>query len=125
MSEGHGAQPASIYNARLYFDYVQRQDLGAFSGTFEEFLQAQQAELPGTVQDLAASVEQPSVGGLDEDRLQADIANLQEGHRLCCVLAHGKHRVWGAEHLLAALEACGVHDARIEIEGGHGKLTVA
>jgi hypothetical protein len=23
MSEGHGAQPASIYNARLYFDYVQ------------------------------------------------------------------------------------------------------
>ncbi|PRW20734.1 UDP-3-O-[3-hydroxymyristoyl] N-acetylglucosamine deacetylase [Chlorella sorokiniana] len=26
--------------------------------------------------------------------------------------------VWGTEHLLAALECCGVHNARIEVEGG-------
>lgn len=64
---------------------------------------------------------QVAIAGLDEDRLQADVNNVQEGYRQCCVLARGDHRVWGAEHLLAALEACGIHDARIEIEGGHGK----
>lgn len=37
------------------------------------------------------------------------------------VLARGDSAVWGAEHLLAALECCGVDDARIEIEGGKGK----
>jgi UDP-3-O-acyl-N-acetylglucosamine deacetylase len=50
--------------------------------------------------------------------LLADVPSLQEGHRWCTVLGTEGAAVWGTEHLLAALECCGVHNARIEVEGG-------
>ena len=60
------------------------------------------------------------LGESGEERLLAHVTNLKHGHRCCTVLARGDACIWGAEHLLAALEACGVDNARIEIEGGRG-----
>lgn len=65
---------------------------------------------------------QPSTGHAGEYRLLADVSSLQQGHRWCTVLAGAETVIWGAEHLLAALECCGVHNARIEVEGGKGML---
>lgn len=45
---------------------------------------------------------------------------MQQGPNCTSVLEQGGFGVWGAEHLLAALECCGVDNARIEIEGGKG-----
>lgn len=64
---------------------------------------------------------QPICGHPGEDRMQAHVSNLQPGHEWCTVLAQGDEAIWGAEHLLAALECCGVDNARIEIEGGQGE----
>ncbi len=65
---------------------------------------------------------QPSMGKAGETRLLADVSRLQEGHRWCTVLGEESTAIWGTEHLLAALECCGVHNARIEVEGGKGTL---
>jgi hypothetical protein len=65
---------------------------------------------------------QPVEGQPGEERLPAHASHLQQGHRCCSVLAApGGAAIWGAEHLLATLEACGVDNARIEIEGGRGE----
>ncbi|KAI7838145.1 hypothetical protein COHA_008076 [Chlorella ohadii] len=58
------------------------------------------------------------MGKAGETRLLADVSRLQEGHRWCTVLGEESTAIWGTEHLLAALECCGVHNARIEVEGG-------
>lgn len=42
----------------------------------------------------------------------------QQGPSCTSVLEQGDAELWGSEHLLAALECCGVDNARIEIEGG-------
>lgn len=65
---------------------------------------------------------QPCTGQLEEARLSAQVCNLQQGHRWCTVLDLDGTAIWGTEHLLAALECCGVDNARIEVEGGKGKL---
>lgn len=45
-------------------------------------------------------------------------AQYAEGTAVQTVLRRGEAEVRGVEHLLAALEACGVDNCRIEIEGG-------
>lgn len=65
---------------------------------------------------------QPVPGSLGETRLPAHVSNLQQGPRWCSVLRVGTFEILGAEQLLAALECCGVDNARIEVEGGRGKL---
>ena len=64
---------------------------------------------------------QPIAGQPGEGRLLAHADSLQQGQHCCSVLGHGDDAVWGAEHLLAALECCGVDNARIELEGGRGE----
>lgn len=64
---------------------------------------------------------QPCTGQLGETRLPAQVCNLQQGQRWCTALGLDGTAVWGTEHLLAALECCGVDNARIEVEGGKGK----
>ncbi len=64
---------------------------------------------------------QPAVGQAGEARMPAHVSSLmQQGPNCTSVLEQGGFGVWGAEHLLAALECCGVDNARIEIEGGKG-----
>jgi UDP-3-O-acyl-N-acetylglucosamine deacetylase len=64
---------------------------------------------------------QPVAGEPGEARLQAHVSNMKRGYEHCTVLAQGTTVVQGVEHLLAALECCGVDNARIEIEGGSGE----
>lgn len=65
---------------------------------------------------------QPAVAQAGEARVPARVSSLrQQGPSCTSVLEQGGTEVWGAEHLLAALECCGVDNARIEIEGGKGR----
>lgn len=109
-------------HAKLFFEFLEKEDTGIASGSFADYLQQRRSLSPDTLLIEAESElleeEQPSWGQPGEARLQAHVGNLQQGHRWCMVLARGDSAVWGAEHLLAALECCGVDDARIEIEGG-------
>jgi len=70
----------------------------------------------------APHASQPLSRSPGEMRLPAHVNSLQQGPRWCSVLREGNTEVWGAEQLLAALECCGVDNARIEVEGGRGKL---
>lgn len=64
---------------------------------------------------------QPAVGQAGEARMPAHASSLrQQGPSCTSVLEQGDAELWGSEHLLAALECCGVDNARIEIEGGKG-----
>lgn len=70
---------------------------------------------------LPCPVSQPVAAQPGEPRLPAHVNTLQRGHRCCSVLGQGDGAIWGAEHLLAALECYGVDNARIEVEGGKGE----
>ncbi|KAI3434519.1 hypothetical protein D9Q98_002592 [Chlorella vulgaris] len=119
----HGAAGGEAdLNSKLFFEYIQGQEDGSFAGSFAAYLQRRASLLPDTLfidaeTDLLPE-EQPICGHPGEDRMQAHVSNLQPGHEWCTVLAQGDEAIWGAEHLLAALECCGVDNARIEIEGG-------
>lgn len=79
--------------------------------------------IPGRLIFPLLSDMQPCSGGLGEARLPAQVCNLQQGQSRCTVLGlDDGTAVWATEHLLAALECCGVDNARIEVEGGTGKL---
>ncbi|KAL4854079.1 putative UDP-3-O-acyl-N-acetylglucosamine deacetylase 5 [Chlorella vulgaris] len=122
----HGAAGGEAdLNSKLFFEYIQGQEDGSFAGSFAAYLQQRASLLPDTLfidaeTDLLPE-EQPICGHPGEDRMQAHVSNLQPGHEWCTVLAQGDEAIWGAEHLLAALECCGVDNARIEIEGGQGE----
>lgn len=76
---------------------------------------------PQVLSSAPLSFVQPVTGGVGEERVAAHASSLQQERRWCSVLRQGGTEILGAEHLLAALECCGVDNARIEIEGGNGK----
>ncbi|KAK9807173.1 hypothetical protein WJX73_003668 [Symbiochloris irregularis] len=72
--------------------------------------------------------EEDDEGELDElvakpdnasDYIPAALAFSEQPSPLCTILRNGEERIVSVEHLLAALEACGVDNARIEYELGN------
>ncbi|KAL3153399.1 hypothetical protein ABBQ38_011737 [Trebouxia sp. C0009 RCD-2024] len=103
----------------LYYKFLQAQAEG-FDGAFDEY--------------IANEIAQPVIDSIPEEDIPEEIlertpedmgvdAHLdsvsEHPHaRYCTTLGEGEDRVQSVEHLLSALEACGVDNARIEIEGG-------
>ncbi|GAB4813684.1 hypothetical protein N2152v2_000730 [Parachlorella kessleri] len=107
----------------LFFEWLKAQEERGFEGDFDDYLEelkaldaGGEAEEDGR-QQAAEEQALPRAEGAGEF-LPASIDLVAEDHRLTTVLGQGESRVVGAEALLAALEACGVDNARIELEGG-------
>lgn len=122
-STRRSAGGAGGMNSALFFQFLEKCEDGDFDGSFAEYLQQLGPGLRTDTLFIDAETallpeEEPTPGQPSEQRLQALAGNLQQGHRWCSVLGQGERAIWGVEHLLAALESCGVDNARIEIEGG-------
>ncbi|PSC74552.1 UDP-3-O-[3-hydroxymyristoyl] N-acetylglucosamine deacetylase 2 [Micractinium conductrix] len=125
LEELGAARSTSVHaadHANLFFEFIQSQEEAGFEGTFADFLQQRGAVSPDTLLIEAEELlpdEEPVTGGVGEERVAAHASSLQQERRWCSVLRQGGTEILGAEHLLAALECCGVDNARIEIEGGN------
>ncbi|KAL4433595.1 hypothetical protein ABPG75_000036 [Micractinium tetrahymenae] len=114
--------PNDVSNAQLFFEFIKAQEDGEFSVSFEDYFQRHAAQPETLLLEAEAELrpeEEPAMGQPGEARVPATVSSLrQQGHSCTSVLQQGDAEVWGAEHLLAALECCGIDNARIEIEGG-------
>ncbi|KAG2441679.1 hypothetical protein HXX76_003297 [Chlamydomonas incerta] len=108
-----------------YQEYVDAQEDDGFNGTFAEYmngksyvalLQRLREEGPPTF--AFSEAEEPQPRGEDEPCVEAAVEFITEPNPFTTALANGDVEVMGVEALLSALEACGVDNARIEIEGG-------
>ncbi|KAK9814723.1 hypothetical protein WJX72_010533 [[Myrmecia] bisecta] len=97
---------------------------GGYMGTFVEYVEEEVADkalaLFGdiTEEEEEEGVEEVVPRAEDEVYVQASVDNVSQEQYICTVLGQGDHRVENVQPLLSALEAFGVDNARIEIEGG-------
>ncbi|GLI69505.1 hypothetical protein VaNZ11_014139 [Volvox africanus] len=108
-----------------YQEYVDAQEEDGFGGSFVDYLQAQEytnlvqrLEEEGPPKFKFSRPEEPQPRSEDELYVPAASAYIYEANPLTTTLSRGDFQVGGVESLLSALEACGVDNARIEIEGG-------
>jgi len=108
--------------AQLFLQYMSEQgDQGD-----EEFGDYLQRNVPDLLQDtlifasMDKGVEEPTSRGADEEVVEADIGRAEVYGETTTLLrsASGNSYIMSPEALLSALEACGVDNARIEVEGG-------
>ena len=108
--------------AQLFLQYLSEQgDEGD-----EEFGDYLQRNVPDLLQDtlifasIDKGVEEPTSRGADEDVVEAEIGRAEVYGETTTLLrsASGNSYIMSPEALLSALEACGVDNARIEVEGG-------
>ena len=108
--------------AQLFLQYMSDQgDQGD-----EEFGDYLRRNVPELLQDtlifasMDKGVEEPTSRGADEDIVEADIGRAEVYGETTTLLrsASGNSYIMSPEALLSALEACGVDNARIEVEGG-------
>ncbi|GFR46224.1 hypothetical protein Agub_g7768, partial [Astrephomene gubernaculifera] len=109
-----------------YMEFVDAQETERFPGSFLDYLERQsctdiverlKTEGPPRFQFSAPEAPAPRRDE-EEGPLLALAANLYDPNPVTTSLANDYFQVFGAETLLSALEACGVDNARIEIEGG-------
>lgn len=106
---------------QLFTDYLRAEDDGEFDGTFHQYLeQMRNGAVSEQIEaEIAAAVDEPVQGRSDQEpHVLATLEYAEDGLQYFSRLNSGGCTVQGAEHLLAALEASGVDNARIEIEGG-------
>ncbi|GIL96672.1 hypothetical protein Vretimale_2431 [Volvox reticuliferus] len=108
-----------------YQEYVDAQEEEGFGGSFVDYLQAQEytdlvqrLEEEGPPKFKFSRPEEPQPRSEDESYIPASSAYIYEANPITTTLSRGDFQVAGVESLLSALEACGVDNARIEIEGG-------
>ncbi|GLC38711.1 hypothetical protein PLESTF_001691300 [Pleodorina starrii] len=108
-----------------YQEYIDAQEEEGFGGSFVDYLKAQEytelvqrLEEEGPPKYPFSQPEAPQPRSEDELYLPAASAFLYEANPITTTLAREDVQVGGVESLLSALEACGVDNARIEIEGG-------
>eukprot|EP00198_Chlamydomonas_reinhardtii_P008805 XP_001698142.1 predicted protein [Chlamydomonas reinhardtii] len=108
-----------------YQEYVDAQEDDGFNGTFADYMNGksyvallQRLREEGPPRFSFSEAEAPQPRGEDEPYVEAALANITEPNPFTTALAKGDVEVLGVEALLSALEACGVDNARIEIEGG-------
>ncbi|KAG2451879.1 hypothetical protein HYH02_003654 [Chlamydomonas schloesseri] len=108
-----------------YQEFVDAQEDDGFNGTFAEYMTGksyvallQRLREQGPPRFSFSEAEAPQPRGEDEPYVLAAAANITEPNPFTTALAQGEVQVMGVEALLSALEACGVDNARIEIEGG-------
>ena len=109
--------------AQMFLQYMSEQGEGDADEEFGDYLQRQ---LPDLVQDslLFASMDvgvEDAIGkGANEEVVQADIGSAEVYGETTTLLrsTSGNSYILSPEALLSALEACGVDNARIEVEGG-------
>jgi len=110
-------------NLEAFYEYLSEQELTGYKGTFEEWAQEQgMAHLSAGLKELhqrfAEERDPPASPDASLPRIAATAENAAEAGAHRATLRAGGHEVHGAEHLLAALEACGVDNACVEVEGG-------
>ncbi len=106
--------------ARLFLEYLKAQEEGAFEGLFGDFLKQETGDLGdrALAEGADGAPEAPAPRG--GAAVAADLAGaeVRGGALLALSGRGGAAAALGPEALLAALEACGVDNARIEVEGG-------
>lgn len=106
---------------QLFDEFLEAEDQGEFEGTFREYLlEVHNFKLATLIAEEQSSVKDEPVTqrGENEAYVLASVETSVQGLQHCSALRSPSLEVSGVEHLLAALEACGVDNARIEIEGG-------
>lgn len=102
--------------AVTFLDYMRKRDSGTFQGTFSDYARE---TFEGVASEGHLPPEPIKPRSEEEDNIIANIDNVNTSdHPYCTTLGEGEKRVQSVEHLLSALEACGIDNARIEIEGG-------
>ncbi|EFJ46631.1 hypothetical protein VOLCADRAFT_105382 [Volvox carteri f. nagariensis] len=108
-----------------YQEYVDAQEEEGFGGSFVDYLQAQEytdlvqrLEEQGPPKFPFSQAEEPQPRDEGEVYVPASCGFVYEANPITTTVARGNFQVAGVESLLSALEACGVDNARIEIEGG-------
>lgn len=99
-----------------FLDYMRERDSSGFDGSFMDYVNMKFPPVENK-EDIPSEAIRPR--SEEEDYVIASIDNVNTSdHPYCTNLGQGKNMVQSVEHLLSALEACGVDNARIEIEGG-------
>lgn len=114
-------EEAEDQRVEMFLDYMDACDKDEFEGTFTDFVLVKGYK----PEELAVQIDPGDVPEAvkprseDEEYVPAHIDHLSSGDNFFSVsLGEGRNKVVSVEHLLSALEACGVDNARIEIEGG-------
>lgn len=105
--------------ATLFLRYLEEQEQG-YQGEFGEFVQQETDKPQDTFfMDVSTGPPEDAVPRDEMDRSVAATVDYASVYRGAAVVLNGDQvRVLSPEALLSALEACGVDNARIEIEGG-------
>lgn len=113
-----GLQPEE--RAQYFLQYLQEED---FDGGFGDYLREQ--EIEEVLKDdllfepvLDTTIEEPTVRLEGEEWVPANIHVAEIYGETTTILRNGSFYVMSPESILSALEACGIDNARIEIEGG-------
>lgn len=110
----------------IFTEYLKVQEVTGVHKTFEEYFNDELSKrgisplLNQIIDEEEGPQEPPAEGFEGEVRVPASCESIveEENNPFFQVLGKGENQICGAEHLLSALEACGVDNARIEIEGG-------
>lgn len=115
-------EDAEVYRSKMFLKYLDYKEQEGYVGDFKEFL-LMYAELKGIdlveverIMDREEPVPKTRFDRIIPAQLKY-LANEEPRYETTLENEFG-YRVESVEHLLAALEACGVDNARIEIEGG-------
>ncbi|CAG9465346.1 unnamed protein product [Pedinophyceae sp. YPF-701] len=111
-------------NLQFFQQWVDESELGSFTGTFDDWLGERTEEeavrllerIRAALDAIPVEPEPEPVKG--EPRVDAHVSYLVSESPHYLTLQSDSMVVRGAEHLLAALEASGIDNCRIEIEGG-------
>lgn len=106
--------------AQLFLKYLQEQEDG-YDGEFGDYLREESGQLgdyyfQGEANDRP--IEDPIERKEGEEWVPATVSAAESLGDVAVLLRNGNFSVMSPEGLLSALEACGVDNARIEIEGG-------
>lgn len=123
VTQDDNSQSIEALKIELWRDYMAAQENEDFRGTFQDFVHFVNAspmlqgdEKPQNVFDDVPEDIVPR--SEDETSVSASLSELEVELQFATCLGSGKRTVMSVESLLAALEACGVDNARVEIEGG-------
>ncbi|KAG2485268.1 hypothetical protein HYH03_015943 [Edaphochlamys debaryana] len=135
---GEGEDEAGMTDAEYrqmtldaYSDYLTAMDQQGFNASFMDYLETEgYADLIQKLRDegppryVFSDPEAPQPRGEDEDMVPAHASALVEPNPVNMSLGSETMTVMTVEALLSALEACGVDNARIEVEGGDEVPTI-
>ena len=116
------------YRAQLYLGFLQERERGTYTGDFSDYLSREIGEPSDTFFVDIGSIGEPEAPSLPRgtDNLWVDAAlKSAESHENVMTKLVSEDRrleVLSVEHLLAALEQCGVDNARIELEYGEDTI---